>query len=177
LAPTESKTILPHGEVMTSSITDNENAFTLGEWLTVIVIIGILLAVGIPALTGLSKSTGVQAGVRQFANSLDLARQYAITHRMQAELRVTNTWNAFTIMTNNFPLDKWNYLPVGVVIDSGLSATNVVFGPTGGTTAGSNVVFVIREGTYVAGTLVGISSNFATITVNPILGRATVTRP
>src|SRR5437867_3757142 len=56
-------------------------AFTLIELLTVIVIVGIILAVGIPAFTNLMKSSGLTTATRQVANTMTLARQYAITKR------------------------------------------------------------------------------------------------
>ncbi len=55
--------------------------FTLIEMLTVIVIIVIVLSIGVPAFTSLMKSGGLSGASREIANSLGLARQYAITHR------------------------------------------------------------------------------------------------
>src|ERR1017187_9967383 len=55
--------------------------FTLIEMLTVIVIIAIVLGIGVPAFLNLMKSGGLSGASREVANSLGLARQYAITHR------------------------------------------------------------------------------------------------
>src|SRR5271170_7467394 len=57
------------------------NGFTLIELLTVLVIAGIVIGLAIPAVTKLMSSGGVSAASREVANTLGLARQYAITHR------------------------------------------------------------------------------------------------
>src|SRR6266446_6683306 len=62
------------------------NGFTLIEMLTVIVIIGIVVAMTIPAVTNLMKSGGVTAASREVGNTLGLARQLAITQRTYARV-------------------------------------------------------------------------------------------
>src|ERR1035438_4660881 len=57
------------------------DGFTLIEMLTVIVIIAVILGIGVPAFTNLMKSGGLSGASREVANTLGLARQYAITHR------------------------------------------------------------------------------------------------
>ena len=154
-----------------------EAAFTLIEMIAVIVIIGIIVAVGIPAMSGLTRAAGLQGGVRQIANAAALTRQFAITHRMVAELRITQAgFGVFTNGTPGAPVDKWNNLPVGVVVDPTNSSTmSITFKPTGGILANSDQHVVVREGStnYVSGvlTLVATNSNVSTITFNAILGR------
>src|SRR5208282_5662134 len=53
-------------------------AFTLIELLVVIAIIGILAAISLPAIRGMTKSNAVIASNRQFLDDLALARQSAI---------------------------------------------------------------------------------------------------
>jgi len=81
-------------------------------------------------MTRLTRSGSMQSGVRTVVNSANLARQYAITHRTPAEVRFTNSWNGVTVVANGTQIDKWNYLPVGVIIDSNaLTSTSLTFRP------------------------------------------------
>jgi prepilin-type N-terminal cleavage/methylation domain-containing protein len=109
-------------------------AFTLIELLVVIVIVGILVAVTIPAVSTLLKSGGLSASTRHVANALSLARQYAITHRTIT--RVVFPYSG-TAGTNRAPwyqsfavidmgqtnyLTKWELLPAGAVfVDDNLA--------------------------------------------------------
>ena len=146
-----------------------EGAFTLIEMIAVIVIIGIIVAVGIPAMSGLTRSAGLQGGVRQIGNAAALTRQFAITHRTVAELRIMQT--GFSVFTNNVPVDKWNNLPIGVVVDNG-GFTSILFKPTGGLVAKSDQYIVVREGvTNSFAALVATNSNMSTVTVSAVLGR------
>jgi prepilin-type N-terminal cleavage/methylation domain-containing protein len=147
-----------------------EGAFTLIEMIAVIVIIGIIVAVGIPAMSGLTRSAGLQGGVRQIGNAAALTRQFAITHRTVAELRIMQT--GFSVFTNNVPVDKWNNLPIGVVVDNGGVTTSILFKPTGGLVAKIDQYIVVREGvTNSFAALVATNSNMSTVTVNAVLGR------
>ncbi len=106
-------------------------AFTLIEMLTVIVIVGIILAVGIPALTSLMKSGGMNSATRQVANALTLARQYAITKRTNVRVvfpysgttgggtNLAPPYQSYTVValngtTPNY-ISKWEHLPLGTV--------------------------------------------------------------
>jgi prepilin-type N-terminal cleavage/methylation domain-containing protein len=112
------------------------NGFTLIEMLTVIVIVGIMLALTIPAVTSLMKSSGVSVATRQVSNTLGLARQLAITQRVYARVvfpydtvtplgTESMLYRAYAVMINrdnsaaaiaNWKyVSKWEYLPVGVV--------------------------------------------------------------
>ncbi|MBL9137161.1 MAG: prepilin-type N-terminal cleavage/methylation domain-containing protein [Verrucomicrobiales bacterium] len=56
-------------------------AFTLAELLVVIVIIGVLAAIGLPALRGLGESNAIDAATRQMLDDLAFARLKAINDR------------------------------------------------------------------------------------------------
>lgn len=159
------------------------SGFTLIELLTVLVIVGIVIAFSIPAITHLSRSTALPGALRQISNEAGLARQYAITHRVQTELKITNTCIAVSVLTNGFPVDKWNYLPAGTVVffdpTNPNLATNAFFTPTGGTTYGNEMTICVREGSFDTNTSTyfGTNSNFGTVTINNLLGRIKISRP
>jgi prepilin-type N-terminal cleavage/methylation domain-containing protein len=113
--------------------------FTLIEMLVVIVIVGIMVGLALPAVTNLMKSGGVSAASRHVANTLGLARQYAITQRMYTRVvfpyTATGTqpdmwYRTYAVVTNRdntVPagwgyLTKWEYLPPGTVF---LNAANL----------------------------------------------------
>jgi prepilin-type N-terminal cleavage/methylation domain-containing protein len=127
------------------------NGFTLIEMLTVIVIIGIVVAMTIPAVTNLMKSGGVSAASREVANTLGLARQLAITQRTFArvvfpcnlpqtppDVSPPEMWyRTYAVMTNRDNsvaaaagwayASKWEYLPVGAVF---LDKTHIGLSPS-----------------------------------------------
>ena len=105
--------------------------FTLIEMLTVMLIIGIILSISIPAFTNLMKSGGLNSATRQVSNTLSLARQLAITQRMYTrvvfpyQLTFANTlaprYLSYAVVSVDASgnliayLTKWESLPVGVV--------------------------------------------------------------
>jgi prepilin-type N-terminal cleavage/methylation domain-containing protein len=122
-------------------------AFTLVELLTVLIIIGILLAVAIPATTNLTRSNSLNTAVRQVSNTLSLARQFAITQRVYARVvfpytgtttasptSAVPTYISFAVMTNSSRtatngwgyVSRWEYLPVGVYFCKGASVTGAL---------------------------------------------------
>lgn len=102
--------------------------FTLVELLSVLLIMGILMAIGIPALTAF-RASAVSSGARSVANSLHLARQYAITHRTYARVifslqtvgqeKAFNTFSIAAMPTNTvfswLVVGRWESLPMGAI--------------------------------------------------------------
>ena len=109
------------------------NAFTLIEMLVVIVIVAIMAAIAIPAVTNLVKSSGVNGAAREVSNTLSLARQYAITHRTTtrvvfpyrgtagAATSQAPPYRSYGVVAKvNTPpgwayIGKWESLPLGVI--------------------------------------------------------------
>ena len=149
------------------------DAFTLIEMIAVIAIIAIIIAIGLPAMTSLTRAQGLQGGVRQVSNAAQLARQFAITHRTQAELRI-QTATTFCVYTNGVQVDKVSNLPIGVVIDPNGSANSIFFKPTGDLVSSVDQLIIVREGTTNAASLVATNSNMSTVLVSSILGKATI---
>ena len=106
--------------------------FTLIEMLVVIVIVGIMLALALPAVNNLMKSGGVSAASRHVSNTLNLARQYAITHRTKTRVvfpysgtfgasgtdlaPVYQSYAVYAVgATPPAYVSKWEHLPLGTV--------------------------------------------------------------
>jgi type II secretory pathway pseudopilin PulG len=106
--------------------------------LVVIVIVGIMLALTLPAVNNLMKSGGVSAASRHVSNSLNLARQYAITHRTRTRVvfpyiatpanSQAPQYLSYTVLAYNSSVvvgggwqyvGKWEVLPLGVVFLNG----------------------------------------------------------
>jgi prepilin-type N-terminal cleavage/methylation domain-containing protein len=105
------------------------DGFTLIEMLTVIVIIVIIFSIGVPAFNNLMKSGGLNGASREVANTLGLARQYAITHRTTtcvvfpfsgttgAGTNLAPLYQSYAVIdlgSANY-ISKWEHLPLGTV--------------------------------------------------------------
>lgn len=117
-------------------------AFTLVELLAVIGIMGLLAAVGVPALKGLTGSGGRKQALGQLIGALELARNTAISTATNAAVifptqTFTNEGYAFRTMavitwgnnTNNIGemVGGWIALPQGIAFfPKSLDATNLI---------------------------------------------------
>jgi prepilin-type N-terminal cleavage/methylation domain-containing protein len=91
-----------------SAVRVQKSAFTLAELLVVIVIIGVLAAIGIPALRGLGESTSIDSATRQILDDLAFARQRAINDRTTVYMLFVPP-NVGTQVTNLVPLRLRGY--------------------------------------------------------------------
>jgi competence protein ComGC len=135
-------------------------AFTLVEMLAVLLLVGLMLTLTIPAVTKLLKSGGVTGGARAVANTLSLARQYAISHRVNTLVIFPTSGNlmtnyyyvSFAVVARNanntawVPLGRVETLPTGVVfpptITTTLPLTNSILTPFNNTTI-DNVPYIL----------------------------------
>ncbi|MBU0677532.1 MAG: prepilin-type N-terminal cleavage/methylation domain-containing protein [Verrucomicrobia bacterium] len=114
-------------------IRKGRRAFTILEMLIVIAIIGIIVAIGLPAFTGMSRGSKVKSAVSNLQTTMSLARQWAITHHertylviaddgitytddIEAEQKAFRSYSIYTV-SEKF-IGDWRYLPEGVIFDS-----------------------------------------------------------
>jgi prepilin-type N-terminal cleavage/methylation domain-containing protein len=145
-----------------SDVRSQRKGFTLLELLIVIGIMGLMLAVGIPAFESFSKRS-MNSASPALMSTLRLARQHAITHRRYVwvvfpdagsgngqggvlnynDEEVELALRSFAVIEgdiNNQPdeyITEWKYLPQGIYFDDKLTKSNSVFKSydSGGTTA------------------------------------------
>ena len=67
-------------------------AFTLVEMLVVMAIVGLLLALAVPAITSMSRSGSLNNSGRLFINLLSVARSEAIARRTVVRVEVATSW-------------------------------------------------------------------------------------
>jgi prepilin-type N-terminal cleavage/methylation domain-containing protein len=136
-------------------------AFTLIELLVVIGLIAMVMALALPFLTGLRGSSATRAAVTALKSNLALARQWAITHRVQtyvvfpadsadtdysaAPSQVDKAYRAYAVFTREpgdryVALTDWHYLPEGTIFLRDLvpSGMRNIYADVPGGTRGDN---------------------------------------
>lgn len=116
------------------SLSSTPSGFTLAELLVVIALIGMMLAVALPALVNITAAAKLDAAASGVHSATKLARQYARTHNQPTYLVFHHDRNAyalFTINTHTNPvtqaegdfLSNWNPLPSGIVFDDTINTS------------------------------------------------------
>ncbi|EDY21712.1 hypothetical protein CfE428DRAFT_0957 [Chthoniobacter flavus Ellin428] len=108
--------------------------FSLVELLVVIMIIGILLGLVVPAVNGIGRSSGLTTGGNTVVDLVNYAREEAMTKNTMTALvvlgqqptqtvqDVDNSYRALTVLefdpvTGWSQIREWEILPTGIVID------------------------------------------------------------
>lgn len=104
-------------------------AFSLIELISVMVIIAIIMAFVVPAVTGLGRSTALVTGGNTVTNLANLARQTAVTKNSMTALVMLGKqgtaadFRAFIVLEYAagaggwLPVTAWQTLPDGIVVD------------------------------------------------------------
>jgi prepilin-type N-terminal cleavage/methylation domain-containing protein len=144
--------------------------FTLVELLTALVIIGLLAGLGLAAMEHIGRANALASGARQFADHINMARNYAVANSRYLHLVVAtaDTTNAQTLAytaygfcvadaldsamqaaqgtTNVLYVEDLQYLPRGVVFDNAgtnnVGSTTIAF-PADGTNLTLTTAWVV----------------------------------
>jgi prepilin-type N-terminal cleavage/methylation domain-containing protein len=106
--------------------------FTLIELLVVVGIVGLLMALVIPAFTGIGRGQSMRSSVAQLRTTIGLARQWAITRNENTyvifpdDVKVYNPPSQVSMALRSYAvwgdksgyISEWRYLPPGLYFDS-----------------------------------------------------------
>lgn len=114
--------------------------FTLIELLVVMGIIGLLMAVVIPSFNGIGRGSSLDTSTNQLKQTLELARQWAITHRKDtavvfpepvhiedSEKEDQYGYQCYAVFAGGDQISEWRYLKNGVIFDPDFDPNQNVF--------------------------------------------------
>jgi type IV fimbrial biogenesis protein FimT len=149
---------------MKNSNSTSAHGFTLLELITVIAIIGITLALGVPSLQSIIVDSRLSSSANAMLSALQLARSEAAKRVRFCGIAVSgNTWSVFVDSENNV---AQRYAAATGVTLSGVSEA-IVFRPEGRLNSSSPIVMTFTASGH---------SSQRTLTITPS-GKTTITNP
>jgi len=111
--------------------TNKHRGFTLIELLIVIAVMAVLLLLTLPSFIDIGRGSKMEAAVSQLYSTINLARQWAITHRETVHVVFPDDWSVVYngLSTNEYKkalrsyavyspskgyVSEWRYLPAGI---------------------------------------------------------------
>ena len=128
---------------------NNIRGFSLIEMLTVLVILGTIVSVGMPTLIGFISYMELQAETRKISSDLREYHHIAISKYLDCEFTFDLGNDSYTIEEVNpaDSLDRETVKTVSVAVDIKTgSSTSVIFKPTGNTAAAATIILENDEG-------------------------------
>ena len=125
--------------------------FTLLELLTVMAIMGIIMASGAAAFFGLGKGSRMRGAVNNLRSAIALARQQAVLKGQPLILRfehATVSDQDYYFVTNaveGYAVGEKRFVPNGVEIESPGVPFEITFEPRGGTAGGASPTIRIQD--------------------------------
>lgn len=109
---------------------DSHAAFSLVELLAVIALIGIVMGLAVPVLSGIGRGTALATAGNMVNNMVGVARQHAMSRNtltalvLLANHGTDSDYRAFAVVeykpgTGWSQIGKWEMLPIGICVDAG----------------------------------------------------------
>ena len=102
----------------------SEAGFTIFEVLVAALIIGVLAAITTPSFSQAVSAHRLTAGLRKSVGAIRVARSAAISRNVQARVTVSDDGKTLSVEANR-PAVGWTVVGVPVVLEGGVSVTNV----------------------------------------------------
>ena len=122
--------------------------FSLLELIVVVVIAGIIVALGLPRLTNARDAAGVRGAVEEIGALFAVARQEAIAGRAAVTVRIDTAERAVELRVGDARLIR-RALGETYGVSLGTNRDSTVYDPRGIGFGLSNVTIVVRRGTMV----------------------------
>ncbi|BCA54981.1 pilin [Nitrospira sp. KM1] len=121
---------------------------TLTELMTVLVIIGILVAIAMPSYNRMLIRMQSKSAATEIASELRMARQLAMSRRERLRVRFDRVRQTITLERADAGgvLDIYRYAEKGIALDEPTGGSEVLFHPSGRSATATTIAIVDKEG-------------------------------